>query len=124
MMTWVVYGYQMMNIGGDLKKDSEEQAVIVTAHFSATDADAVFEQLTELENQLVKAIDEAAMGEFDGNEIGNSDVVLYMYGADAEKLFLAIESILQRTELMDGAVAMLRFGPPGAPSRLVQIGAR
>ena len=35
------------------------------------------------------------LAKLDGNEIGQGEFVLYMYGPDAEKLFVAVEPILR-----------------------------
>lgn len=43
-------------------------------------------ELYEVEDELIDAIDSAGVGEFDGNLLGGGEVVLYMYGPDADAL--------------------------------------
>ena len=70
-----------------------EHAVIITFHYGSTNLDRLF----ELEDQLEKAISEAKVGEYDGNEIAvdGSDGSLYMYGPDADRLFAVVEPIIR-----------------------------
>ncbi|MFJ9870917.1 hypothetical protein [Streptomyces sp. NPDC101165] len=44
---------------------------------------------------LAAAIEEANAGEFDGNEFGAGQAVLYAYGPDADALFKAMEPTLR-----------------------------
>jgi hypothetical protein len=70
--------------------------------------------LRELEHKLARTIKRTGVGEYDGDEIAVdlSDVVLYMYGPDADRLFSAIRPDLESTSFAQGAVATLRYGPP------------
>lgn len=99
-----------------------EHAVIVTfAYGGSTDLDPLF----ALEEKLESAISAARAGEYDGNEVAvdGSDGTLYMYGPDADKLFAAVRSTLEACSFMKGAVAKLRYGPPGegVPERNVLL---
>ena len=60
-----------------------EHAVLV--HLTSLPEDA---GLDLVEDPLMEAIERAAVGEFDGNEIGPDGAVLYMYGPDAEASLL------------------------------------
>ena len=98
-----------------------EQAVIVELQYGQTDLDPLF----ELEDKLIAAVDSAGVGEFDGNEIAQdgSDGSLYMYGPDADKLFEAIQPVLQEATCIRSIVATIRYGPPqdGVRERQVKI---
>ncbi len=85
-----------------------EHAVIITFHYGSTDLDRLF----ELEGQLEKAIFEAKVGEYDGNEIAvdGSDGSLYMYGPDADRLFAVVEPIVRGCPLMKGVRVKKRYG--------------
>jgi hypothetical protein len=88
-----------------------EHAVIITfAYIGSTDLDPLF----ALESQLEAAINAARVGEYDGNEVAvdGSDGTLYMYGPDADKLFLVVRPLLEACSFMKGAVVKLRYGPP------------
>ena len=64
-----------------------EQAVIVQFTYTNRDLSPLF----ALEDRLVKAINSAAVGEFDGNEVGGGEASLYMNGPDADKLFQVVK---------------------------------
>ena len=102
---------------------AHEEAVIV--HLDAQGLpDEVYEEhdLATLEDQLIEAIEAAQAGEFDGNEFGPGVVTLYMYGANAEHLFSAIEAALRAYPLCAGARVLIRRGGPGAPERELVLG--
>ena len=88
---------------------SEEQAVIIYFfHYEYEELDELF----ALEDRLNEEISKNSLGRYDGNEIAceGTDGSLYMYGPSAEKLFAAIKPILQETDFMKDATALLRFG--------------
>jgi hypothetical protein len=89
------------------------------------DADQL-EPLLELEDDLESAIEEAEVGEFDGNEIATdlSDGALFMFGPDAEALFAIVRPILERASFLRNVEVTLRFGMPGdgVPERVVVLG--
>ena len=87
-----------------------EQAVIVHFSYGSTD----LQPLSALEDKLEHAIAAAGVGEFDGNEVAadGSDGYLYMYGQDADRLFEAVEPVLESSQFMRGAKVIKRYGPP------------
>lgn len=92
------------------ESQAPEQAVIVTFKYGSTDLEPIF----KLEKELEEAINIAAAGEFDGNEVAadGGDASLYMYGPDADVLFAAVRPVLEACPFMDGAMVRLRYGPP------------
>ena len=108
---------------GTLNRMSQppEHAVIINFKYGSTDLKPLF----QLESSLEKAIAEAGAGQYDGNEVASdgSDGTLYMYGPDAEALFLVVSPVLSTASFMRGASVTLRFGPPqqGTPQRVVQL---
>jgi len=88
---------------------TEEQAVIISFyHYENKGLDELF----ALEDRLHQVLTENSLGRSDGHEIAceGTDGSLYMYGPSAEKLFAAIKPILQETDFMREATALLRFG--------------
>ena len=86
--------------------------------FTASDLAPVF----ELEDALTEAIEAADAGEFDGNDVGQGECILYMYGPDADALFHAIQPTLaEHREFVAGGQAFLRYGPPEDGIREVSI---
>lgn len=63
--------------------DVAEHAVIVPLVSSNDDfgSEADQAEVWELEDRLAEAIDHGQVVEYDGNEIGDGEAVLYMYGA-------------------------------------------
>ena len=70
------------------------------------------ERVAELEQDLEEAILEAAAGELDGDEFGQGECVLYMYGPDADRLFSTVEPILRASPLTELGYAIKRYGEP------------
>ena len=68
------------------------------------------DQIHELSDQLEAAIESNHAGEFDGDEFGDGQCALFMYGPDADALFGAIESILRDSPLNSGGHAIKRYG--------------
>ena len=93
-----------------------EHALLV--YITSLPADA---GVDEIEDPLIEAIEAAAVGEFDGNEIGPDGAVLYMYGPDADALFAAVEPILRTAPLGPGSHAVKRYGEPGASESRVEL---
>ena len=77
---------------------------------------AEMQQFHELSDELIEAIEEAAVGEFDGDEFGQGECVLFMYGPDADAIFSAIEPVLRRSPLARGGRVVKRFGTADDPS--------
>jgi hypothetical protein len=63
-----------------------------------------------LQERVAEAIGDAEAGEFDGDEVGQGEWVLYMYGPDADHLFSAIEPLLRSSPLATGGYAIKRYG--------------
>lgn len=109
------------------KKPEEEpgesqQAVLV--HLDGTGLpDQIYQEydLATIEDRLNEVIEQAGLGEFDGNEIGPGETTLFMYGPDAERLFAAIEQTLRGYPLCQGARVEIRRGGPGAQQREVRL---
>ena len=103
------------------QSSNHEHAVIVVFDYGSTNLQPMF----DLEEKLERAISNAQVGEYDGNEIAidGSDGSLYMYGPDADRLFAVIKPILQSTPFMHGAKVKLRYGPPedDVPENIVTI---
>lgn len=68
-----------------------------------------------LQDELAEAIANAEAGEFDGDEFGEGECVLYMYGPNADVLFDAINSILKTSPHAVGGFAIKRYGEASDP---------
>jgi len=98
-----------------------EHAVIVRFTY----AERTLAPFVALERRLQRALEDAAVGEYDGNEIATdlSRGVIWMYGPDAEALFQAVRPVLAEASCLAHAEATLRFGMPtqGAPQRTERL---
>jgi hypothetical protein len=96
---------------------SPEQAVIVHLKLtSAMGTPAEVEAARALSDSLDRAIRAAGAGEFDGDEFGDGECALYMYGPSADALFDAIRGVLQKSALTRGGWVLKRFGRAGDPA--------
>ena len=87
-----------------------EHAVIVSFRCDT----GALNDLFDLEEQLETVIEEASVGEFDGNELAmdGADNRLYMYGPDADALYNAVEETLLQASFLGDANVLKRYGPP------------
>ena len=77
--------------------------------------------LATIEDRLTEVIQRGGLGEFDGNEVGPTEAILFMYGPDAERLFAGIEQTLRDYPLCKRARVVIRRGKPGAERREVRL---
>lgn len=91
-----------------------EHAVIAHFTLSGDDFGELSERdaLFELEDALMAAIEAAGVGEFDGNELGAGEAVLYAYGPSADDLFTVMEPLLRGFQARP-AWCILRYGRAG-----------
>lgn len=95
-----------------------EEAVLI--HLTANDLpDEIYQKydVSTLEDQINKVIQENGLGEYDGNEHGPSETIIYLYGPDAEKLFSSIKPVLENYPLCKNAKVIIRKGGPGSEQR-------
>lgn len=97
----------------------DEQAVIV--RLKMPNAEINIRRFFELEDAVANAIGRSGAGEYDGNEIGQGEFVMYCYGPKADTLYSAIEPTLARSRLSTGATVIIRYGKPGAKQREVRL---
>jgi len=97
-----------------------EHAVLIRFPLSGGFGNAQeLETLARLSGDIAGAVAAAGAGEFDGHEAGGGEYRLFLYGPDAGKLFGAVEPLLSRWP--GGAVAVKRYGPPGAAEVRVSV---
>lgn len=64
--------------------------------------------INTLENRLEEALETNERGELDGHESGPETTTVFLYGADAEALFRAVEPVLRDYPLCQGARVTIR----------------
>ncbi len=93
------------------KEPMHEQAVLV--YVEGEDLD----ESIPVQEELFALLENSDIGIFDGNEVGGGQLVLFLYGPDAEALFKFVEPTLRASEFCKGARVVIRWGQPGAPKR-------
>lgn len=88
-----------------------EHAVIATYQLGGDGfgSDRDLDQMQNMEERLRAAVEQAGIGEFDGSEIGDGAVTIYLYGPDADALFAVAENIFRSFPLRPATV-VLRYG--------------
>ncbi|MFJ8020526.1 hypothetical protein [Streptomyces sp. NPDC096311] len=99
--------------------ETPEEAVI--AHYRLSDdkygSRAEREAIFDAERAMAAAVEDAGVGEVDGNEFGGGEAVVYAYGADAEALFKVMEPMLRSLPLRPAHV-VLRQGSQERETRV------
>jgi hypothetical protein len=60
-------------------------------------------------------------GMYDGDEFGNGECTLYLYGPDADRLMMVVSPLFREWELAKGGYAVKRYGPPGSRTATVEL---
>ncbi|MDX2038378.1 MAG: hypothetical protein SFX72_17145 [Isosphaeraceae bacterium] len=100
----------------------DDQAVLI--HLDATSLpDEIYSNydLEQLEQRIAHALQDSNVGEYDGNEYSFDEVVLYMYGPDAEAMYQVIEPIVQDYPLCRNARVVIRPGGSEVRGREIRI---
>ena len=99
-----------------------DQAVLVNLDGTSLPS-SVYGQndLWTLEEQLIEILERDGIGVLDGNQVGRTETVLYLYGPDADALFAGIKPVLLPNSLCQNARVTVRYGGTGAPSREERI---
>jgi hypothetical protein len=104
------------------QSEQTQQAVLV--HLDGTGLpDHIYHEydLATIEDRLIEVLERERLGEFDGNEVGQGQATLFMYGPDAERLFNGVEETLRGYPLCQGARVEIRRGGPGAQQRELRL---
>lgn len=100
---------------------TEHCVKIILKLSSQNGTDEELDGLFALENELSSVVEQQGVGEYDGNDIGQGEFTIYLYGADADKLFLAIQPVLQRSSLTRDGYILKRYGPPEVEGNAARI---
>jgi hypothetical protein len=94
----------------------------VTVHFTLSDkkfgSSEERDRVHRFSHELATLIQECQVGEFDGDEFGNGEGTLFMYGPDADRLFEAVLSALKTWEPLRGGHVIKRYGKLGRSVRI------
>jgi hypothetical protein len=95
---------------------SYDQAVLIDIDFKGFEDFGTAEQqakVRKLEEALKSALPEKSG--FDGDEFGEGQATVYLYGPSAEKIFKKIEPILKRSDFEHMDIT-LQYGRPDDPN--------
>jgi hypothetical protein len=101
---------------GDLGRAAEEQAVLVTLDLGAVHR----ADLPALADAVEGAILADGTGELDGLQERGSDVTLFAYGIDAERLWASMQAAVCGFPHRSGSVT-IRYGLIGSPERCLPV---
>ena len=81
----------------DSAPDRCEQDVLVHLKLSNRSMGTAMErlELQQLADQLEAAVLESGVGEYDGDELGGGECILFFAGPDADKLFAVLQPLLR-----------------------------
>lgn len=91
---------------------TDEQDVVVHLRLSNRQMGTAGER-TELEAlaaELEDAVLAAKVGEYDGDEVGGGECLLFFAGPDADRLFAVLAPLLKKSPLARGARVRLQLG--------------
>jgi hypothetical protein len=77
------------------------------------------EELEHLGDELEAAVLDAGVGEYDGDELGGGECVLFFTGPDADRLYSVLQPLLHRHPLGRHATVTLQYGGGEPQSRRV-----
>ena len=115
-------GVRVDHGAGTLVQSKEEHAVLVHLKLTSSgpdEAEVMWGQ--ELEELLEKVVRQAGVGLVDGNEIGEGEFVIYIYGSDASRIVAALTPQLSSAAWPGGGYVQKRLGPPGAPEERIAL---
>lgn len=93
---------------------SEEQALIV--HIALDECEVT---ISDLEDELIEALEASEIGEVDGHELGPNYLTFYMYGPDAEAMWRSCRTVVSAWNLPKGSYVEIRYGDVGTQSRRI-----
>ena len=100
-----------------------EQAVLIRLPLSDDEFGVEGERaaIHALATDIAAAIAESGTGEYDGDEFGDGQCTLYLYGPDADRLWSAVEGPVREAEVSRGARVTKRYGGPSPNTRSEQV---
>ncbi|NHN55622.1 hypothetical protein G9U51_07485 [Calidifontibacter sp. DB0510] len=105
-MNW----FKKLRGGGSDVPPSPQHAVMIHYELSGEfGSDSEREALFKLEDVLEAKVEAANAGELDGNEFGDGEAVIYLYGPDADRLWQVVEPDVRAFPARP-AHAILRYG--------------
>ncbi len=102
--------------GDDEHAAREEQAVLLEWE----DGEPPLTFLFQAEDELSAILEPTGLGEVDGDDVGSGSATIYLYGADCEALWRAIESTVRGFNPSPTKVT-IRPGGPDTPKRDVVL---
>lgn len=76
------------------------------------------QDLEELAEQLEAAVSAAGVGEYDGDEIGGGEAILFFAGKDADALLAVLQPLLKRNAFGRTARATVQRGSDAEPEEI------
>lgn len=113
-------GMDADDVDDDPAAEPEEQDLLVVLRLSnrmmgvASERQAIEAFADELEH----AVTEAGVGEYDGDELGGGECILFFCGPDIDAMLTVLQPLLKRAPLCRGGhLVRMVTGPDGTPER-------
>ena len=91
-----------------------EQALLLHIRFDGSGSESAAASGREtLAQRLADALHKSGAGSLDGSESGPDRCTLFMYGPDADAMWVAVEPVLRSRPFALGSHVVKRYGPPG-----------
>ena len=100
-----------------------EHAVLIRIPLSDSEfgTEAERSAIHGLADEIDGAIARSGSGEYDGDEFGDGECTLYLYGPDADALWASVEEVVRGDPRTAGGHVVKRYGEPGEGTRAVRI---
>jgi hypothetical protein len=79
------------------------------------------EKIFELQESIRDLLEEAEVGELDGDEWGEGFCQIFLYGSAADRILAAIENPVREFKAPRGSYIVVRKGPPGTEERRIDL---
>ena len=103
------------------ERADEEHAVLV--HITPDRTVSRWEDwsISELSEELEEAIQRAGVGTYDGDEVGEDQLIVYTYGPDADRLAEVVLESLKDFRMGPGSYLVKRYGEPGRREERLEL---
>ena len=112
-------------LGGKDRKQTKRWDEWIAVYFKISNDEYGTEEerdaIHRFTDKLAEVILESGVGVFDGDEFGNGECGLFMYGANADRLFNVVEPLLRGWKPLNGGYAIKRYGAPIGQSERIEF---
>ena len=103
--------------------NTQEEAVIIRLKLASGGFGEEDERtaIQSFEQQLDQAISGIPSAELDGDEFGQGQCLIYLYGPSSNEIVEAIRPVTVSWKALRGGTITKRYGPPGSPETVLEF---